>query len=135
MHTRHLPPALECEYLWVSSRIPKRNFHGSAQSNGVEQYSEQSRRPTSQQGILKKAERYAITASWGTGSPIIVLLQATIYQLSTYHNQQYICCVDAIVLHTVARKFSDRKYFIDKKFKVKHFCGCIDFLEIFLLWT
>ena len=44
-------------YLRVSSRIPERNFHGLAQNNGVEQHSEQSRKSSSQQGILKKAER------------------------------------------------------------------------------
>ena len=44
-------------YLWVSSRIPKRNFHKPAQNNGVKQQGEQFRKPSSQQGILKKAER------------------------------------------------------------------------------
>ena len=44
-------------YLRVSSRILKRNFYESAQGIGVEQYSEQSRKPLSQQWILKKAER------------------------------------------------------------------------------
>ena len=45
-------------YLRVSYRILERNFYESTQSNGVEQYSEQSRKPSSQQWILKKAERY-----------------------------------------------------------------------------
>ena len=44
-------------YLRVSYRILERIFYESAQSNGVEQYSEQSRKPLSQQWILKKAER------------------------------------------------------------------------------
>ena len=44
-------------YLQVSYRILERNFYESAQSNGVEQYSEQSRKPLSQQWILKKAKR------------------------------------------------------------------------------
>ena len=44
-------------YLRVSSTILKRNFYESAQINGVEQHSEQSRKPSSQQWILKKAER------------------------------------------------------------------------------
>ena len=47
-------------YLRVSYRILNRNFHESAQSNGVEQYSEQSmaRKPSSQQWISKKAKRH-----------------------------------------------------------------------------
>ena len=49
----------ELGYLQVSSRIPKRNFHGSAQNNGVEQHSEwsrkPSRKPSRQQRVLKKA--------------------------------------------------------------------------------
>ena len=44
-------------YLRVSYRILERNFYESAQSNGVEQYSEQSSKPLSQQSISKKAER------------------------------------------------------------------------------
>ena len=44
-------------YLRVSHRILERIFYESAQSNGVEQYSEQSRKPLSQQWILKKAKR------------------------------------------------------------------------------
>ena len=43
--------------LQVNSRILKRNFYESAQINGVEQHSEQSRKPLSQQWIFKKAER------------------------------------------------------------------------------
>ena len=44
-------------YLRVSYRILERNFYESAQSNGMEQYSEQSSKPSSQQSILKKSER------------------------------------------------------------------------------
>ena len=44
-------------YLRVSYRILERNFYESAQSNGVEQHSEQSRKPSSQQWILKKVDR------------------------------------------------------------------------------
>ena len=43
----------ELRYLRVSSSILERNFYESAQTNGVEQYSEQSRKPSSQQWILK----------------------------------------------------------------------------------
>ena len=59
-------------YLHVSSRIPKRNFHESAQNNGVKQHSEKSRKPLSQNGGLKKVEKcmYIITASWATGHQI-----------------------------------------------------------------
>ena len=43
-------------YLRVSSRIPERYFHDSAQNNGVEQHIEQSRKPYSLcNGTLKKA--------------------------------------------------------------------------------
>ena len=45
-------------YLRVSSRILERNFYESAQINHVEQHSEQSRKPSTQQWIIKKAERY-----------------------------------------------------------------------------
>ena len=41
---------------WVSSRIIKRNFHDSAQNNGVQQQSEQSRKPSSQWRDFNKAE-------------------------------------------------------------------------------
>ena len=44
-------------YLRVSYRILEGNFYESAQNNGVEQHSEQSRNPLSQQWILKQAER------------------------------------------------------------------------------
>ena len=37
------------KYLLVSSRISERNFHDSAQTNGVEQHSEQYRKPSNQQ--------------------------------------------------------------------------------------
>ena len=43
-------------YLWVSSRILKRNFHDSAQNNGAQQQGEQSRKPSSQWRDFKKAE-------------------------------------------------------------------------------
>ena len=56
-------------YLQVSSRIPKRNFQDSAQTNGVEQHSEQSRNPSTQHGILKKAERcICIMSDWPLNS-------------------------------------------------------------------
>ena len=59
-------------YLQVNSRIPKRNFHESAQNNGVEQHSEQFMKPSSQQGILKKAERricrHCIMSDWPLNS-------------------------------------------------------------------
>ena len=45
-------------YLQVSYRILERNFYKSAQRNGMEQHGEQSRKPSSQQWILKKAERH-----------------------------------------------------------------------------
>ena len=45
-------------YLQVSYKILKRNFYELAQSNGMEEHSEQSRKPLSQQWILKKAERH-----------------------------------------------------------------------------
>ena len=44
-------------YLQVSYRILERNFYELAQSNGMEQHSEQSRKPSSQQWIVKTAER------------------------------------------------------------------------------
>ena len=54
-------------YLRVSYRILKRDFYKSAQSNGVEQHSEQSRKPSSQQWILKKLKGvYIIAALWVT---------------------------------------------------------------------
>ena len=50
---RHLPSASlgtgKLGYLRVSSRIPERNFHDSAQNNGVEQHSEQYRKLSNQQ--------------------------------------------------------------------------------------
>ena len=62
---RHLSPTLEGEklgYLRVSYRILERNFYESAQSNGVEQYSEQSSKPSSQQWILKKSRKAYISS-------------------------------------------------------------------------
>ena len=44
-------------YLRVSYRNLERNFYESAHNNGVEKYNEQSRKLSSQQWILKKAER------------------------------------------------------------------------------
>ena len=43
------------EYYLASSRIPKRDFHDSAQKNNVEQHSEQSRKPSSQQQDFKES--------------------------------------------------------------------------------
>ena len=43
-------------YVWVSYRVLERNFYELAKSNGVEQYSEQSSKPLSQQSILRKAK-------------------------------------------------------------------------------
>ena len=48
-------------YLQGSYRILKKNFYELAHSNGVEQHVEQSRKPLSQQWILKKAERCIIS--------------------------------------------------------------------------
>ena len=55
-------------YLRVSYRILERNFYESAQGNGVEQHGEQSRKPSSQQWILKKDQRHiyhcCIVSDW-----------------------------------------------------------------------
>ena len=54
-------------YLQVSSRILNSNSTNQA---SVEKHSEQSRKPSSQQGILKETKRctvYVIAASWVTG--------------------------------------------------------------------
>ena len=54
-------------YFQVSSIIPKGNFHESAQNNSVEQHSEQSKKPSSQQGALSKLKgACVIAASWAT---------------------------------------------------------------------
>ena len=52
-------------YLQVSSRIPKRNFHDSAQNSGVKQHSEQSRKPSSQQQDFKESWK-AYMLTWVT---------------------------------------------------------------------
>ena len=46
-----------------------------------------------------------------------------------------IWCLNQHLYNTVVRKFFDRKYFIDKKIRVKIFSLMHDFLEIFLPWT
>ena len=66
-----LSPAKECvnSYLWVISRILKRNFHNSVETNGVEQHSEQSRKPSSQQQDFKESRNAYIVLSWLIDQP------------------------------------------------------------------
>ena len=68
-------------YLWVSYRILERNFYNSAQSNGVEQHSEWSRKPSNQQWIFKKAEKNIIISSLLTW----MIYQYVHKELQSYH--------------------------------------------------
>ena len=75
-------------YLRVISKIPKRNFYKSAQSNGVEQHSEQSRKPSSQQQILKKVERRIISSLCHEWLVVVEFTQAFLAGY-TYLHEQY----------------------------------------------
>ena len=91
-------------YLWVGSRILKRNYYESAQINGVEQHHEQSRRPSSQQWILKKAEWPTIEFTYWSVSCWLHFLTWTIWYrylytknykaVYTYH--QVFCCTESV---------------------------------------
>ena len=74
-------------YLQVSSRILKRNFYESAQKNGVEQHSEQSRKLSSQQWILKKAEKKVYISSIHHEWPPIKFTQVFLTGYTSLHEQ------------------------------------------------
>ena len=53
-------------------RIPEKNFHDSAQTNGVEQHSEQSKKPLNQQQDFKGNWKVYMHCEW----PAIKSIQA-----------------------------------------------------------
>ena len=78
-------------YLWVSSRIPERNFHDTAQNNGVEQHSEQqSRKPSNQQLNFKESWKAYIRREWPTVEFIWVFLAGYTSSHEQYNINIYI---------------------------------------------